>query len=226
MPTAAQNKWTNMLAWGDLATSYVGGVTNTSGVANNFLGTNPNAGYNLWPVINNAGSSQNSYRTNNATVMVLGGTTIAAATNNVGFSGFCAQCHGAWHEEIGTNSNRSGDDWKRHPVNNSLVDVTPLSGGLVSIVEFATHYNLGPASAAPYTTTVATKLPAAQATAAGTTYYADDSADKVFCLSCHFSHGSRFNDILRWNYTSAVQAGSQTGNAIASNVGCQQCHNR
>ena len=49
---------------------------------------------------------------------------------------------------------------------------------------------------------------------------------RVFCLSCHFAHGGPHYDALRWDYTSAVSSGSQFGNPIPSNKGCQLCHNR
>lgn len=49
---------------------------------------------------------------------------------------------------------------------------------------------------------------------------------KVFCLTCHFAHGGPYYDNLRWDYTSAVSSGSQSGNGVPSNVGCQLCHNR
>ncbi|MFZ3073311.1 MAG: hypothetical protein WA162_08710 [Thermodesulfobacteriota bacterium] len=48
---------------------------------------------------------------------------------------------------------------------------------------------------------------------------------RVFCLSCHFAHGGPHYDALRWNYTSIVSAGSQSGNTVPSNKGCQLCHN-
>ncbi len=58
-------------------------------------------------------------------------------------------------------------------------------------------------------------------------YYADaDNEDKVFCLSCHFAHGGPYCDALRWDYITNVVQGDQTGNAIPSNLGCQQCHSR
>src|SRR3990170_3133773 len=49
---------------------------------------------------------------------------------------------------------------------------------------------------------------------------------QVFCLTCHFAHGGPYYDALRWNYLSAVSPGNETGNAVASNIGCQLCHNR
>jgi cytochrome c553 len=227
----ALNYWSDMAAFGDLATSYVGGV---GGSATG--GTGIAAALNVWPVWRSA-TSQNSYKTMpvGAPVITLGGSAIVpppnAGANNVGMSAFCAQCHGAWHEARqvgGVNLNVSGDDWKRHPVNNALVVAgSELSGAGVTIIDFAHYNNEGDTSRAPYTTTDATKLPAANVTdVAAARYYADSSNDKVFCLTCHFSHGSIYNDLLRWNYTSAVSAGAQTGNTIASNVGCQQCHNR
>jgi hypothetical protein len=222
MTTDAQNRWTDMNLFGNLATSYVGAVAGSA-----LSGTSPTTAANIWPIWRTT-ALQNSYLTAVAAV-TLGGTALDGTiddTRHVGISAFCAQCHGAWHEARYITNKSGTSDWNRHPVNNRLVDATPTSGGSVNIFEFA-HYNQqGDTTQAPYTATTATKLPAAQGAVAATRYYADDNGDKVFCLSCHFAHGSIYNDILRWNYTSAVSAGSQIGNGIASNVGCQQCHNR
>ena len=206
----------------DLATSYVGGV------AGQGQGLNSGVGSHTWPVWLNA-ASQNSYAT-------IGGAADSLNTVDVPMSRFCAQCHGAWHEPTAGSVNNnvmstSTNDWTRHPTQRRLTDATPTSGAGITIVEFS-HYNnresLAPDQGqAPHTAVDATRLPAANVTTVTlASYYADSSDDKVFCVSCHFSHGSKFNDILRWDYTSAVSLGAQTGNPIASNVGCQQCHNR
>ena len=42
--------------------------------------------------------------------------------------------------------------------------------------------------------------------------------DMVMCLSCHRPHGSRYADLLRWDY-SAMDAGGG-----GSDVGCFYCH--
>lgn len=75
---------------------------------------------------------------------------------------------------------------------------------------------------------------AAGAAASESVYYlsigAPQSGDQkngaVMCLTCHFAHGGPYNDNLRWDYTSAVSAGAETGNGVPSTRGCQLCHNR
>ena len=225
----AQNEWTNMSAFGVVAMSYIGGVTNTTdgGVAADAvfdLGTAPTAAGNRWPVWRASGT-QNVYYQKGVSVTLGGISDAGENSTNVGISAFCAQCHGAWHEGR-FSSNKATNDWNRHPVNNRILDATSLSGGNVDITRFSHYNNTGAGSSkAPFTSTDATKLPAANEDG-DTEYFADTDGSKVFCLSCHFAHGSPYNDILRWDYTSAVSSGSQTGNAIASNTGCQQCHNR
>jgi hypothetical protein len=151
---------------------------------------------------------------------LVDGGALAAAIDYVGISLFCAQCHGAWHEEISTGNGETNSDWRRHPVNNPIGDGTPLSGGGITITDW-THYSSGTGI-----TDGVNRVPAANAAGGFNQYTADASTDMVFCLSCHFAHGSKYYDILRWDYTSAVASGSQTGRGVASNVGCQQCHNR
>ncbi len=142
--------------------------------------------------------------------------------NAGGISDWCAQCHDAWHEDRpeGSTNNIDGQgaagDWRRHPVNEPLaVGANSKSGADVQILDF-TNYLPGTAGRA---------LPVAKV--GGTeVYYREGDTDKIMCLSCHFVHGGPYNDNLRWDYTSAVGLGTQTGNAIDSTVGCQLCHNR
>ncbi|MBI5598223.1 MAG: hypothetical protein HY890_00625 [Deltaproteobacteria bacterium] len=205
-----ENTWTNMSSggFGDLAMGYAGGIAGS--VTD---GTDPNSASNRWPVWRSSGT-QNYY---------YGGGTQGTMGTIVGISRFCAQCHGAWHEGLYSAYNVSGDDWKRHPVQNQLHEsASRKSGGGITIVD-DTHY--WDDAIIP----IGKKLPAAQNAlnaTSGTTYYANGGEDRVFCLSCHFAHGSPNNDILRWNYTSAVSTGSQIGVGVASDTGCQQCHNR
>jgi hypothetical protein len=188
--------------------SWVGGITGTFGEAgSNYVPIDVN-GVPVWPVYT--------------------GDSSIAANNNVydgigveGMAGFCSQCHILWHEDRAPNygeDNIAGEDWKRHPVN-YVIKNSDVSGAGVSTIDWS-RYNSIPQGF---------KVPAAN-TASDLTqefYYADaDNEDKVFCLSCHFAHGGPNYDNLRWDYTSAVSAGSQIGNSVASNVGCQQCHNR
>ncbi|HHL40537.1 MAG TPA: hypothetical protein ENJ37_08525 [Deltaproteobacteria bacterium] len=186
--------------------SYVGGITGKYGEPGaNYVPEVVN-GVEIWPV----------YR----------GDPSDPANNNVydgvgveGMSGFCAQCHSFWHEDKEP-GNVVGEDWRRHPVD-KILDSADVSGAGVNTIDFA-HYASMPAGR---------KLPAANADNTDLSveyYFADaDGEDKVFCLSCHFAHGGPYYDNLRWDYLSAVPAaGEQSGNSIASNQGCQQCHNR
>lgn len=200
----------NGIAWtGNIANSYVGAVNGSAAG-----GTGTASQNNTWPVYK-AGGSQNSYS--------------GSATAGANFSRFCAQCHGDWHEDtVGASFNwasasdpTAGNfDWNRHPVNAALIQgSSELSTSGVSIVDKA-HYDQTYGNLA-----LGKKLPAADMGADGL-YYGDDNADKVFCLSCHFAHGSPNFDILRWSHASAVSNGSQTGSVLTSDTGCQQCHNR
>lgn len=213
----AQNAWTGMTTFGDIGTSYAGAVAGTG------VGSGSGATH-TWPVYVNAGS-QNTYKASN----IADGNTGTAEAVSVGMSRFCAQCHGVWHEATAGNTNNlasNNQDWKRHPTQRKIIDSTPTSGGNVTIVDYTSYNtNTGSAKFRSTDTGAATKVPAAQ-NDGSTTYYANSSDDRVFCLSCHFAHGGPYYDNLRWNYASAVSSGSQTGISLASNVGCQQCHNR
>lgn len=213
--------WTNMSATGDIAGSYVGGVAG----GNNLQGTVPAGGTNntsmstIWPVWRSSGT-QNTYNTTTTAPNIIANVPTDGSSSYALLSAFCAQCHSTWHEGVTGSPNKSGNDWARHPVDNRISDSSGLSGAGVSITDMA-HYT----SFAGISTGFA--LPAANDD--GTVgYYATSGTDKVFCLSCHFAHGSPYYDILRWDYISAVEStgGSQTGNGVPSNRGCQQCHNR
>lgn len=136
-----------------------------------------------------------------------------------GISRWCAECHDNWHE-TNTATNKNGNDWQRHPVDNILDEAaSPNSGAGVDIFDPA---NYAPATAGQV-------LPVASAQAANRVFYttaANAASDKVMCLSCHFAHGGAYYDNLRWDYLSAVGAGTQSANGVPSTKGCQLCHNR
>ncbi len=218
-----QNSWGNSALFTKLASSYAGGVgcvapcVSADG-AN--MGTSIASKTNVWPVYFNGGAQQNAYLIAN----VNPDSTVSGLQDYVGISLFCSQCHGAWHEDIATgNKHVNTFDWTRHPVNNVLNEAGAAgdSGGGVDIFfdgHFTTPVN-----------PMGKRLPAASA--GGTLYTAADGAgttgaDRVFCLSCHFAHGSPYNDILRWDYAVDPIVGNQTAKGVPTNVGCQQCHNR
>lgn len=198
-----------MTTLGAATDSYVGGVDGT-----NFAGANSGVANHFWPVFN-SDILQNVYDA------PLDATPRSLTS---GFSAWCAQCHDDWHQESldQSGTNQSGSDWLRHPVDNPIVDATPNSGGGMAIADFAHYSSSTDKDSAPTTTeTAATILPAAQGAAAGTVYYADDSGDHVFCLSCHFAHAGPYEDALRWDHAPAGAAA-----AVATPVGCEQCHNK
>lgn len=183
----------------DIGTSYVGGIADTAAT-----GSAPTSASNIWPMA--SGASNNSY--------------ISDGSGEGQMSRFCAQCHGKWHEAL-TTGNRSGSDWRRHPVDNALVDNSPLSGTGVSIVDWQ-HYLAVDSYAG---NSDAMKMPAADGGGAAVAF-ADNPLDKVFCLSCHFPHAGPYYDNLRWDYQQSVEVGTQVGTGLDSGTGCQQCHNR
>ena len=186
----------------DIADSYVGGV---AGSASD--GTDPTAAANIWPI----GRPNAS----------LAGVYLSDAAGESQMSRFCAQCHGKWHEAL-TTANKTATDWRRHPVDNAMVDASPLSGSDITIVDWGHYtaiYNTYPGKdvdhMAPISDGGGLAIPVA-----------DDPADKVFCLSCHFPHAGPYYDGLRWDYQASVDVGTQVGNGLDSSTGCQQCHNR
>ncbi|OGP65991.1 MAG: hypothetical protein A3K22_04585 [Deltaproteobacteria bacterium RBG_16_42_7] len=194
--------------------SYVGGIHGT-----NFAGDNSGASNHIWPVMKNAGTSQNVYNQ---------GTAAGDQSTGTNFSNWCAQCHSQWHEVI-VPANQSAPDWNRHPVDYFVIGNTSTSGAGVTKVDFTWYLNGDTNALAPNSPggSQATKLPMISF-GASTKYYGITGIGngRVFCLSCHYAHGGPNFDALRWQHTSTVSAGNQTGLGVASNVGCQQCHNR
>ena len=183
----------------NIADSYVGTVADSA--AN---GSDPTASGNVWAIANGA----------------LNNTYLSDGSGEGQMSRFCAQCHGKWHEGL-TSGNVSGDDWRRHPVDHAMVDTSPASGSNITIVDWA-HYLAVDTYAG---NSDAMKMPVTDGGGLAEAY-ADDTADKVFCLSCHFAHGGPYYDALRWDYQSGVGVATQVGLGIDSGTGCQQCHNR
>lgn len=199
--------------------SYIGGVTGTFATTGNYIPVSQATGVEtsgatataIWPLFKDATYPPVAANSN-------------AYTGDI--AGWCVNCHDAWHEDTTANSpsNNAGGagaagDWRRHPVDEVISTVGPAnqSGAGVTIID-VTNYNAAIAGQS---------LPVVNGGGAnGLVYYRDDDLDRVFCFSCHFVHGGPYYDNLRWNYTSAVSPGAQTGNMIASNRGCQLCHNR
>lgn len=229
-----QNPWSNAGFGGgygsDIAETYAGGATDCKALGTcvataSSMGTSTLANTNVWPVFCDAGNcagNENSYTMSGAGFNPTGqGGSGTAAGVYVGMSLFCAQCHGAWHEEIAANEAAAtpfGQDWRRHPVNNVLADAgsDADSGSGVQIFDGVSFDGIADGS----------RLPVSDAAGSGYSPTGANGTSRVFCLSCHFVHGSPNRDILRWDYTNAVSIGSQSGNGVPTGTGCQQCHNR
>lgn len=116
--------------------------------------------------------------------------TWSGGTGITTISELCAECHGLFHSSSGIGS---ASPWLRHPTD----AVIPNSGEYSIFTQYSLQTPVGrptipdPASA---DVTLAT--------------------DVVACVSCHAAHGTQYADILRWNYTSTMSAGT----------GCLRCH--
>ena len=118
----------------------------------------------------------------------------------------CAQCHGNFHDGIGTAS-----PWLRHPTDIQLPsDATKeylyYNDGLGANNDYSVIAPVGS------TIFLAGGIAEAQITP-GT----NDSI--VLCISCHRAHGAEYPDLLRWDYDTM-----NAGQASTPNTGCFICH--
>jgi hypothetical protein len=113
----------------------------------------------------------------------------------------CAQCHGIFHSDIGTQS-----PWLRHPTDVVLpssgeYDDYNIDQGGVYSVEAPIARNNVPADSSEVVET---------------------GSDIVHCLSCHRAHGSPVPDLLRWPYNTMIAGDGPTG--TTEDTGCFTCH--
>lgn len=209
---------------GDMANmkSWVGGITGKAGVGNYTPSYTSAGNVAIWPVYKKDGNPGTPTDNNVYDGFEDPANKVGSNLVKEGSMGeWCARCHPKMHEGTTAGSgNASGQDWKRHPANYVINNADSSEAGIDTIDW--DHYN---------SITGGYKVPAANTntTLSSQHYYADAegaSGDKVFCLSCHFAHAGPYRDALRWDYIAAVDAGSQVGNGVPSNRGCQQCHNR
>jgi len=109
-------------------------------------------------------------------------------------SGFCATCHGQFHDPTQTGGTSS--PFIRHPS-----DVVIPNEGEYS------DYTIYSVEAPPGRTTVPDLV-------SGIVY---PGSDVVTCLSCHAAHATDYPDMLRWDYDNMVAGGGGSG-------GCFICH--
>lgn len=243
--------------------SYVGGVSSPSYFGG---GETDNGGNVIWPIYRGTlsgdpvsdGANSNAYATDQCYSSDFTGCAYTLAT----MSRWCAQCHDKWHEGLEANRAAALSDeacpgseidcgvfvsrrqWKRHPVNTSMMRKAAPSCATTSATS-ACHPNM--LDRTNYSTALIQAGKGLPVTTsefyAGYVYYLPYEAPcsgaygcmdisfnyanhKVFCLTCHFAHGGPYYDNLRWNHTSSVEPDTPQENAIPKDVGCQQCHNR
>lgn len=134
-----------------------------------------------------------------------------AATLQAGtLSNMCARCHGAFH-----NTANGSDTFGINENNNDFAAVG-------SWIRHPTDYAMGNTAGSQYASYAAYSLQAPVGRTVGTlndglTNVGDANHRIVLCVSCHRAHGSPYNDILRWNY-STMQVGTNV------TTGCMSCH--
>jgi predicted CXXCH cytochrome family protein len=116
-------------------------------------------------------------------------------------SAFCGQCHGQYHMVEGIAQEDSFQSpWLRHPTD---IDMRELGDD----TEYAAY-------------TYSTDVPVATSYyfAAGVDDTVYDESAIVMCLSCHRAHGSPYDDLLRWEYSTMEAAKGHNP------YGCFACH--
>ena len=116
-------------------------------------------------------------------------------------TGYCCGCHGYFHIQ------QNNDGWIRHPSD----AVIPDEG------EYANAFGAAGGGVGTYDPGV----PVARPSLDGWTVSSDQvniGTDLVMCLSCHVSHGSPYDDLLRWDYNAMVAG------VGVNTTGCFACH--
>jgi len=144
-------------------------------------------------------------------------SAIGSEANTDTISYFCATCHGQYHSgtgvvnggtvSIGTNP------WLRHPSDYDMADT-----------EAGAEYHFYNGTSTPASATYSTEAPVALSTPAvsSTVDVSTTGEAIVTCISCHRAHGSKYSDLLRWDYNSASD--SMIAGGGANNTGCFICH--
>lgn len=127
----------------------------------------------------------------------------------------CLDCH---HVFSGYGYTRTDEACIRHPNTDSVrgaqEPVSVLSASTGSHWENGVGIGFDTLDRLPFIVSGATDY-----TQAANDEPAAIAAAEVFCFTCHKAHGSSNASSLRWNYRDTDPGG-------ASNIGCQQCHNK
>ena len=119
---------------------------------------------------------------------------VYSSSTTAGINKLCANCHPNFH---GTGNTQDGDgNWIRHPTDYDI------PSGWSAVVD----YRDNPFAFADLTGKTATG-----------TY--TDSGAQVACVSCHRAHGTPYDDILRWDYSTQIAGGGEV-------AGCLKCHTK
>jgi len=120
-------------------------------------------------------------------------------------SEFCATCHGNFHTLATSTSSGIGSvaasPFIRHPSDYTI----PNIGEYAAYTTYKTTSPVARSGAVP---------------AGASSTVTPGANDSVMCLSCHMAHGSNYDDMLRWDYTT-MTVGS---GGPASGTGCFACH--
>ena len=154
-----------------------------------------------WGAFNEASAANTGGTDHNEYLGVDVVKTITTTITNKSMTAFCSGCHGNFHKQQDTSGN-----WIRHPSDT----VIPDSGEFTTM---SIEYDPRTPLARSATTLAALGDTPSGFVAAGT--------DMVMCLSCHRSHGSGSDDMLRWNYSGMIAGG---GEGTLTGKGCFYCH--
>ncbi len=138
--------------------------------------------------------------------------------NDNSMSNYCAGCHYKFHGINYTDTNGSvvadnHNPWFLHPTHLALADTD--SGKEYHNYNDGNGYSpFAPVARDPDRLASMTGPDANVYVAVGTT-----DGDQVMCLSCHRAHGTPYNDMLRWDYSTC-----NAGTGSPSTCGCYVCH--
>ena len=159
------------------------------------LAPEPTSGCGICHIQGHAGAF-NTRATLNSTLRVPGNS----------MSGFCSTCHGKFHSSGAGGDyvdNRISGAFLRHPSDY----VIPNSGEYASY----TAYDLSAPVARPTLDSASSGL-------------VTPGTDMVMCLSCHEAHGSVYDYLLRFDYTSMTAGGFADTSSAKDTGGCLACH--
>ncbi len=126
----------------------------------------------------------------------------------------CAQCHGAFHASVDYDST-AGSPWLRHPTDYDMNNVSAKEYGQYPNPTLFSNNDFGVANVGDYFPDV----PVGNTVGAANSQVLQAAGDAiVLCISCHKAHGSPYDDLLRWDYSTC------TAGSANANCGCFACH--